>query len=802
MSFDRLEELREQAWNTPMGDSKIALWEEAVRLADTLGDIDEGLDVRTSLMEAANEWGRPDIELVAFAWCLAQYDKDPARFKHEEHSLLWTYKRVLGTLMAFPNISKTRIDSAFEDYKSRLERLGKPLSPHDEFRLRFELHRGDADAVERAYSQFKRHSKASSLDCRACQLHDEVRYQLFAGHDEAGLEAAQLLFKKHAPNCNRIPHATHGLVLQPLLRLGRLDEAAVQHRHYQKIKDDEGMINVVALHLEYLAYVNDMPNAIKLLEKHLPWAHRTKDLENRFDFLAATLPLFARLKDTPVLKMRLAKDFPKYEPSGEYDVAGLESWIRTELTDLAAQFDVRNDTNYFSRKIVVHEELLARYAAPYVAPAPEPVKEKKKKQSKLEQALTDWEQEDGELAQYLDALGDFEIKTVAEARLVAKLIQHQTTPSPEDVYQLVNFFTTMAKERPAKILATEGMAALLELFETLTSNTQSKVEQTPEDENSYEDNLLHILYIFALYDYSAGLDKILDAAKAGFASESYRWSAILNEFNAENANSVPMLEALTHPLPTGFTRVAFLDMANTLAFSGAIKTHPFDTDEGKVSLQAYLQSDVSSYAHSATAALPFIKHAEALLQFSDNHKDVWVRLESAWARAKLGQAAGVEALARAALDVHQSSRAIRYMEELKLDEHIPMDARGLDFSALAKMSEWLQHPNEFGRPASDLEVVDSRELYWPPVNETIRLSLVKYTYTDEEPVNVGVSMVGATTFALFGENSSEQSAEELYALYCAWELEARGDERAPKKRSVKAGMKLLKEYNPGFAVKN
>jgi hypothetical protein len=378
MSYDKLGELREQAWELPMGDAKISLLEEAVRIADTLGDIDSGFEVRDELMEAANEWGRPDIELVAYAWCLAQYDKDPERFSYEEHSLLWTYKRVLGTLMAFPTISRSRIESAFEDYKSRLERLGKPLSPHDEFRLRFELHRGDPEAVERAYSYFKRHGRASDLDCRACQLHGEVRYQFFRGKLEAGVDAAQALFKKHAPSCNRVPHATHGVVLGSLLHLGRLDEAAVHHRNYQKIKDDEGMINVVGMHLEYLAYVNDIPNAVKLLEKHLPWTHRTKDMENRFDFLVATLPLFARLKDTPVLKMRFTKDFPNYEQSGEYDVARLETWIRSELQDMAKQFDARNGTKHFSQRINVDESLLARYSTPYTPPA-EIVKGKKTK---------------------------------------------------------------------------------------------------------------------------------------------------------------------------------------------------------------------------------------------------------------------------------------------------------------------------------------------------------------------------------------------------------------------------------------
>jgi hypothetical protein len=794
MSYDRLEELRDQAYRMPVSDARIAVWEEAVRVADTLGDIDEGFDVRTYLMIDANEWGRPDIELVAYAWCLAQYDKDPQRFKREEFSLHWTYKRVLGTLMAFPSIPRARIESAFDDYKSRLERLGKPLSPHDEFRLRFELHRGDTEAVDRAYSQFKRHGRASDLDCRACQLHGEVRYQLFKDNLEAGVDAAQVLFKKHAPNCNRIPHATHGIVLEPLLQLGRVDEAAVHHHDYQRIKNDEGMINVVAMHLNYLAYVNDIPNAVKLLEKHLPWAYRTKDAENRFDFLAATLPLFARLKDTPLLKMRLAKDFPNYEEHGEYDVVLLETFIRNELAEMAKQFDARNATDTFSKRISVDENLLARYTTPYSAPV-QVVTEKKKRRSKLEQALATWSTDGGELSKHLEGLGEIEIKTVAEAKAIVEAAQSflEGEPDSTNMYSVFNLFTANTKEKAAAVLRDEGIPVLVQVFDVLAN-----AEKTTEGEHPYEDNLLHLLYIFALYEHPVGLDKIVETSKAGFASESYRWSTVFNQFAAEKVNTVPMMQALAQPLPVGFTRVAFLDMANRLAFSGAVDTHPFDTDEGKAALQEYLQGETNSYAHSATAALPFIKGAEALLKLADKHADVWVRLESAWARAKLGQYAGAKLLAKATLDVHQSVRAIRYMQELKLDDHIPNDAHNLDFSALARMSDWLQHPNEFGRPASVLEVVDSRELYWPPVNETIQLSLVKYIYADEEPVNVGVGMVGATTFALFGENSPQQSPEDLYALYCAWELEARGDERTPRERTVKEGTKILKEYNSGF----
>jgi hypothetical protein len=52
-------------------------------------------------------------------------------------------------------------------------------------------------------------------------------------------------------------------------------------------------------------------------------------------------------------------------------------------------------------------------------------------------------------------------------------------------------------------------------------------------------------------------------------------------------------------------------------------------------------------------------------------------------------------------------------------------------------------------------------------------------------------MVGSTTFALAGDPTADLSAEDAYALYCCWELQANGDARAPAERSVAAGRKLL-----------
>jgi hypothetical protein len=102
------------------GPAQVSLLEEAVCLADTHGDADESFRLRTELATAAMLGGRPDVLLVAFSWCVAQYDRDPNRFKgEEEFSLLWRYKWAVENLVAFPQVSRTEIDNLLNDMERR-----------------------------------------------------------------------------------------------------------------------------------------------------------------------------------------------------------------------------------------------------------------------------------------------------------------------------------------------------------------------------------------------------------------------------------------------------------------------------------------------------------------------------------------------------------------------------------------------------------------------------------------------------------------------------------------------------------
>src|SRR5262245_23488817 len=96
------------------GPGKVALLEEAVRLADHAHDVDAGFEARLRLMEAALVCGSADVLLIAYSWCLAQAEREPDHFGL--YQVLWRYRWAIVFLPVFPEISRVQIVNAVADW--------------------------------------------------------------------------------------------------------------------------------------------------------------------------------------------------------------------------------------------------------------------------------------------------------------------------------------------------------------------------------------------------------------------------------------------------------------------------------------------------------------------------------------------------------------------------------------------------------------------------------------------------------------------------------------------------------------
>ncbi len=401
----------------------------------------------------------------------------------------------------------------------------------------------------------------------------------------------------------------------------------------------------------------------------------------------------------------------------------------------------------------------------------------------------------GALTTALEPWGEKELTLVDATGLVAVLAE-QTDVKPlidsvvHTIYNtplgsLAFLFQNEASTEATRVLRDRGIPELLRL-----------VDAAMEYAGCPGQPIVAVCKMFALYLSKPGLARVVTAARR-FPDE-FMWDIIFGIYGEpDHPQQLQLVEQLRDPLPTDFAAVTYLDLCNTLARKGKLKKHPFDAPEGHSQLEVWLTAkDNFSFAQSAAAALPFIvtKARNSLAAIAMDHPDTDVQVEAAWASAYRGGTAGLAFLVRMCNDPNHSLRAQNYLEELGHADRIPPAALEPDFHAMCQMCAWLRHPNEYGKEPTEITLYDTRELLWAPTKDHRRVWLFKYTFANHNEDGtdaVGVGMVGSITFALFGETNPEQSPEDIYGLHCCWELEMNNDRRAPKKRTAKAGRKLL-----------
>lgn len=401
-----------------------------------------------------------------------------------------------------------------------------------------------------------------------------------------------------------------------------------------------------------------------------------------------------------------------------------------------------------------------------------------------------------DLEEVLEPLDDYRLASKRDAEALVEALRHvpRVPQRPDERYrtsplfQLAAMFQDVEDARLAAVLREQGTPELVRIVRA----------SFPPHEDDHDD-LMFLLKILVLYRVAEAGELVAQAATHPETRNFYLWSVVLGQLADGHSLADDIVARLRDPLPDGFAGIAFLDLANERAREGDRAPHPFDTAEGLRRLESWLADrdpEHFSYAHSAAAAIPFLRtpSRQRLLDLAWSHPDVSVRLESYWAAAKLGDERGIAALAEASRDPRQGSRMLAYLHELGRLDDAPPETRTEEYAALAAMADWLAHPTEFDAFPDALRVYDTRELFWPPTNDTRRLWLIEYTYepsAEREERETGIGMAGSITFALLARTTTDVSPEDLYGLHCAWELQANEDPRAPEELTPEAGRRLL-----------
>jgi len=383
---------------------------------------------------------------------------------------------------------------------------------------------------------------------------------------------------------------------------------------------------------------------------------------------------------------------------------------------------------------------------------------------------------DGNLEEVLDDLGELELKSRGDGEAICwGLDQIENDPgeqAAELTYVLARLFQDVPEVECAAfaILHTQGIPKLISLYDILR----------PRNNDEDSDCLMFILKILSLYGTTEGTLKVIEAASEPFQPESYMWSVILSNYEAGHPQNNLLYTSLTDPVPEKFIGVSLLDAANAAMIGEESMSHPFDSEDGKRRLHQWLSNSHSeefSYAHSATAALPFISPPEqgAMLELAMNHSETHIRIEAAWASAKIGREDGFSNLREHCRNYRTAAVAQQYLTELERQDLIPDESNEPEFAALAEFAQWLAHPNELGSPPDELEVMDHRTLEWPPEKELKPFWLIKYRLrADDGEVDEGAGLVGSVTWCFFSFDLANRPPEDAYGLHCYWEMQHQG----------------------------
>lgn len=407
--------------------------------------------------------------------------------------------------------------------------------------------------------------------------------------------------------------------------------------------------------------------------------------------------------------------------------------------------------------------------------------------SPLRRAIQRGLAEGGDLAKELLTIDDLTISVRRDAEAVVNALATQTpqqltqrtkeNDNNSAFYLLTSCFENCELEESAayKVFQEKGIPELLKAYDAIIALNQ--VEN--------EEDLIYALKIMAHFQSKEGAQRIVEATRRPLAPDSYWWNHIFSELTNVNPIGESTLRAIRAPLPDERIAAKLLSEANELMLTDSISDHPFDTPAGHKQLEEWLvqtppKSDPDEVyeengrALDATVALAFINSddRERLLKTAMKNESKDIQLEAAWAAAKAKFKFGTEALAEFCKDVHYAAKAKDYLEELEKKDAIPEAALEPNFAAKAEFSRWLQHPNELADIPDELEIVDQRELPWPPSGEMKKVWLIRYAKKDTtglESDDVDIGMVGPMTWCFFYYDFTRRPIEDVYAIYACFE---------------------------------
>jgi tetratricopeptide (TPR) repeat protein len=343
---DELRTWLREAAEMPYGPAQIALVEQVIQYADAGRLTDVGFAARMLGTAAYLYGGEPAKSFLTFSWCLAEYDRDPARRSaSDDHRLLWHFKNVIGTLTRFPEIPLDRIYAVLDDMERRYRTGGHSMHAVYAYRHLVAAQMGDTAAADEWYARWCATPRDELSDCAGCDPMSKVEHLVAGGRDEAAVALAEPVLSGQL-SCVQQPHGMLSVLLLPYLRTGRLADAAGAHRRaYRRLRPHLRDLGWIGEHVRFCGLTGNEVPGLEIVQRHLDWLDRPVSPYAAMEFASAAALVLRRLT------LSGHGDLIVSRRSGETTVCRLADELADSATALAARFDERNGTKHHSGRI-------------------------------------------------------------------------------------------------------------------------------------------------------------------------------------------------------------------------------------------------------------------------------------------------------------------------------------------------------------------------------------------------------------------------------------------------------------------
>ena len=351
------DQLYAEIYNAPGPREQMAFFEQLIRLADANKDIEIAYEARREYIGTACAEGFPEKGIVAFSWCLAQFDKNQEL--DSAHSLIWQYKVILELIPIFDTVSREQIIRLQEDMAKRLVTLNCSERTAHYYRSWNLMRMGDYDKALEYQVQYLSMDRDSMSDCLACERDREIELLSRMHSDKEALVRAKPVLSGKM-RCGEVPEFTNGHIVKSMARLGQ-DEAAAERAEdgYSIVKRERKYLGTIGDLLLITIRNREIDKGLRRFLKHLPWAVESAAGELRFRFYSAAALLLEAycLEHSGKKKLSLPAELACHREDNLYDMAELSQWFAAESARLAERFNTRNGNTRYDQLIADNRQI-------------------------------------------------------------------------------------------------------------------------------------------------------------------------------------------------------------------------------------------------------------------------------------------------------------------------------------------------------------------------------------------------------------------------------------------------------------